>query len=303
MSERTLKKLVGAFAIVLVLWLGTMLVGRGSGSIEASGEVSRLFQGVSPESIEAATFASRTGVVALERDGEAWRVNGHRADPSVVERFTLSLIDVRIGDLAASNPANHDRMGVSADSAVVVTLTAGGAERSFLLGKTGRRFGTAYLRLPDSDDVYLLDADLHTHATRGVEAWRDRRMAAIDTASIGEIEVTGAARGYTLVRADSAWTLDGGGEADPVAVQGILSELSNLMATGFLADGDSLAVLPEASVTVARSPAGEDLVAVRLGEGEGDRWGRTSSDDVLYRVSSFRADRVAPTREAVAPGS
>lgn len=303
MSERTLKQLVGAFAIMGTIWMLTLFLGRSSGSIEATGEVNRLLDGLDAGELESASFVHRGEEVSLTQELEGWQVNGYPADPVMIARFNDAVRDLRIGDLTASNPANHDRMGVSVDSAVDVTMTADGRERAFLLGHAGSRFGTAYLRLHDSDDVYLLDGDLRGHATREQDVWRDRTMASVDTAAIAEIEVTGAGAGYTLTRADSTWTLSTGGEADANAVQGILSEVSNLMATGFLTEGDSIAGLPEATVTVVRSADGDALATVTLGEGEGDRWARTARDTFLYRVSSFRAGRVAPSREDVTPGS
>ena len=303
MTERMLKQLVGAFAVVLAIWVLTNLVRPGSGSIEATGEVTRLFDGLGTGELESASFVYRGEEVVLTREPGSWQVNGYPADPVLIARFSDALRGVRMGDLTASNPENHARMGVSIDSAVVVTMTALGTERRFLLGHAGPQFGTAYLRLPDSDDVYLLEADLRGHATRVQDAWRDQSIAAVDTTAINEIEVLGAEAGYTLVRRDSVWVLSSGDEAEADAVQGILSELSNLMATGFLTEGDSIARLPEATVTIARSAGGDPLATVTLGEGEGDRWARTARDDFLYSVSSFRADRVAPSREDVTPGS
>jgi len=303
MTERMLKQLVGAFAVMAAIWILTNLVGPGSGSIKATGEVSRLFDGLGTGELESASFVYRGEEVALTRKPEGWQVNGYPADPVMIARFSDALRDLRVGDLTASNPANHDRMGVSVDSAVAVTMTTDLTDRAFLLGYAGRQFGPAYLRLPESDDVYLVDGDLRGHATRAQDDWRDRSMAAVDTTTINVIEVTGAGADYTLVRRDSTWAFSSGEEADANAVQGMLSELSNLMATGFLTESDSIAKLPEATVTIARSADGEALATVRLGDGEGDRWARTARADFLYSVSSFRADRVAPSREDVTPGS
>ncbi|MCH1570476.1 MAG: DUF4340 domain-containing protein [Longimicrobiales bacterium] len=303
MTERVLKQLVGAFAVMVAIWVLTNLVEPGSGSIEAPGEVTGLFDGLGTGELESASFVYRGEEVALTREPGGWQVNGYPADPVMIARFSDALRDLQVGDLTASNPANHARMGVSVDSAVAVTMTAHGTDRTFLLGHAGRQFGSAYLRLPDRDDVYLLDADLRGHATRSEDAWRDRSMAAVDTTTVHAIEVAGTAAGYTLLRRDSTWVLSSGGDADTDAVQGILSELANLMATGFLSEGDSIANLPEATVTIARSADGEALATVTLGEGEGDRWARTALEDFLYSVSSFRADRLAPSRANVTPGS
>jgi len=96
--------------------------------------------------------------------------------------------------------------------------------------------------------------------------------------------------------------VEGGGEATASAVNGILSELSSLIATGFLEAGDSIAALDEATTTCAYAASGEVLAEIRIGTGQADRWARTVADEYIYRLSTFRAGRVAPTRESVASG-
>jgi len=44
-----------------------------------------------------------------------------------------------VGDLVATNPANHERMGVSADSARTVELDVAGATRALMFGDEGPR--------------------------------------------------------------------------------------------------------------------------------------------------------------------
>ena len=53
MSERALKQLVGALAVVIAVWSVAMVVqgGSGSGSIEASGEIASYFGGLGSESV------------------------------------------------------------------------------------------------------------------------------------------------------------------------------------------------------------------------------------------------------------
>lgn len=128
-------------------------------------------------------------------------------------------------------------------------------------------------------------------------------MVAIDSAAVARVEVEKDGDAYTLVRGDSAWTFESGGAVRTTAVQGVLAELARLVASGFVAEGDSIAALPRASRTVAYDADGQVLAEVTIGEGTGERWARTSGDEYLYRVSTFRADRVAPPREDVEPGA
>lgn len=303
MTERTLKRLVGALAIVVGLWLLAELLSGGSGAISASGEIARVFDGVDAESLEAVRMQRGDTTISLERDGERWTVNGFPADSGAVQRLLDEVPGLRVGELVAANPANHPRMGVSDDSAVVVELVVGGDARTILVGDAGRRFGTSYVRAPDADDVYLLEGDLRAHARRGLDQWRNRTMVAIDSAAVARVEVEKDGEAYALVRGDSAWTFESGDAVEAAAVRGVLAELARLVASGFVAEGDSIAALPRSSRTVAYDDAGQVLAEVTIGEGTGERWARTSGDEYVYRVSTFRADRVAPPREDVEAGS
>ncbi len=301
MSENTLKRLVGVFAIVVAVWLVSSLFGGGSGSIAATGAVTGVFDEVGTST---AIRIERFGqTIELERAGEGWIVNGHPADEGAVARLLEILPDLEIGDLSANNPENHDRMGVSADSAITVAFTVGGEPRTILLGRSGRRFGSAYVRMPGADEVYLLEGDLRGQVTRDLDGWRNRTMVSVDSASIVRISFERPDGDYSLVRGDSIWSVEGGATAQQTAVNGVLSELARLVATGFLAEGDSIAALDLESTTRAYSATGEVLAEITIGAGDADRWARSTTDDYIYRVSSFRAGRVAPARESAEGGS
>jgi Domain of unknown function (DUF4340) len=302
-NERALKQLVGALVVAVALWAIASFFSGGGGSIVVSGEITNFFERVGGSSVDAIRITGRNGPVELVRVGDDWTVNGFPADSGAISRLLDVLPKLEVRDLVATNPDNHDRMGVAADSAMTVDFEIGGVSRSILVGKQGRRFATSYVRLPGADEVYLLDGDLRAQAARRLDDWRNRRMVSLDSAAVGRIAVERDGDAYTLVRGDSTWTFEEGGAASAVAVKGILTELSNLVASGFLAAGDSIAELEQGARTIAYSGTGEVLADVAIGSGSGDRWARTTTDDYVYRVSSFRVGRVAPTREDAGPGS
>lgn len=305
MSERALKQLVGALAVLVLVWgVATLLRGgAGTGSIQASGRMASFFDGMGPGAVTEIRIDHGGATVTLRSSGEGWTANGYAGDEAAIDGFLSTLGEAVVGDLTATNPENHARMGVTPDSAYTMTVVTGSGERTLLVGKSGRRFGTAYVRLPDDDDVYLLDGDLRAQLGRDVDAWRDRTIVAIDTASVASLVIEQESGGYTVQRGDSAWTFDNGGAVTASAVSGILSELAGLMASGFLSEGDSVSAAPEVASLQALSADGTVLAEVRFGSGTGDRWARSASNEYLYRVSNFRVMRAAPERTAVEPES
>lgn len=303
MSERALKQLVGALALVAALWLVVTLISRsGGGAIEAPAALGDVFDGVDATSATAVRLIGTDDSIELRPENGAWKVNGFRADSGAVARLFQVLEDVTVGDLVATNPANHDRMGVSADSASTVEIDIGGQTRTILVGKAGPRPSTAYARLPGEDDVYLLEGNVRSPLTRSLVDWRNRRVVAIDTSRVARVHVQRDADDYTLVRGDSAWTFEDGSAADSSQVHSLLSELGgSAVASTVLANDDSLAVLPPGGSTVAYSQGGDVLTEITVGSGDGDRWAMAAGDSVRYRIARFRVDLITPTRESVTP--
>jgi Domain of unknown function (DUF4340) len=303
MSEKTLKRLVGALAIVVVLWAAVTLLGRRGGSSAPTGDIVAFFAGVDSASVKDVKIVKPTGdTIELQPQDDSWKVNGFRADSGSVSRFFQALKDTKVDALAATNPANHARMGVSQDSASTLTLDVGGSQRSLLLGKTGERTATIYARLPGKDDVYLLDSPLRTHVTRGLDDWRNRRMLAIDTSKVTRLAVQRDKDSYTLVRKDSTWTFQNGNPTDSIKVQNILGQLGGgLVASRFVPDDDPLAANPPGGSTTAYAANGDVLAKVTIGSGDGDRWAMAQGDSVRYRLASFRIELITPKLDDVKP--
>ncbi len=302
MSASTLKKLVLALVVVVLLWGGVSVLSGKGGPKAPTGEIAGVLDGLTQSAVVAVHMARPGDTLALVRDGDAWRVNGWDADSAAVAGFFTTLADTHIGELVATNPANHARMGVSEDSAWTVVFHVGGASRTLLVGGRGPRYGTAYVRMPGQDAVYLAEGDLRARMDRSLAEWRRKRLAAVDTGAVARIEVERGDAPYAVVRADSSWTLEGGAKADSSAVSAMLTALADLRADGFAAAGDSVAGLAQEVALRALSASGDTLAALTFGEGSGTRWVRARGDSIVYTMSAWRLDRLAPTRDKVVPG-
>jgi len=304
-TEQTLKRLVGVLVAAIVVWIAAVsLSSDGDGPILATGDITAFFEGVDTSSVTAVRFTGPERAVELLADGETWTANGHASDTLLVSRLLRTLTRAGAGDLAGTNPLNHDRMGVSVDSAVTLAIDVGGETRTLLVGKAGARAGRVYARLPGQDEVYLIQADIRAPAIRRLEDWRNKGMLSADTSRVARIEIERDGDSYTLVRGgEGEWTFEDGGEAQPSAVRCVLSELSRLIASGFLEESDSVAVLERGGSTVAYSDTGELLARIEIGSGENDRWARLPADPAVYRLPAFRVDRITPKLELVQPDS
>jgi hypothetical protein len=299
MSERALKALLGTLVGLLILWVAVSFLPRGDGGPSGpSGELSAFFEGVTPEGVTAMRFIGPGEErVELKRMEGSWHVNSFRADSGTVARFWEAVGQAEVGDLVASNPANHSRLGVAEDSAWTFEVELPAGSRSLLVGKGGSRYGTAYIRFPGQDAVHLLEGNVRSHLTRSLDDWRNKRVASVDTAAVWRVEVERDDGGFALERADTLWVLAGGGATNATTVRGVLGEMARLDASGFYEDSDSL---PGLGGTVrALDQEGGTLLYLEVGGGDGDRWLRAEGDSIIYRLSSWRAGRLLPSAEDV----
>jgi len=303
MSARTFKQLVTALLVVAISWGLASLFSRGGGdSIAATGEIATFFDGVNESSISAVRMAGGGGEIELLPSGDSWTVNGWAIDSGSVTRFFDTLEEAQVGDLVAANPANHRRMGIATDNASRIELEVDGLSRTLLMGTQGPRFSTSYIRLPEADEVYLLESNLSTHMARNLDDWRNRKMIAIDTSRVVRLDVQRDGDGFTLVRGDTAWTFEDGTPVNALQVGSMLQELSgSLIASRFVEDGDSIGNSPQGGSTVAYAGGGDVLAEVSIGSGENDLWATVTGDSVTYRLPQFRADLITPRLESIHP--
>ena len=289
MSEKTLRMALYSLAALVVLYGAvTLLRGGGGGPVAADTALAEAFGELAAESRTSFDIAGPDESLELRLGPDGWTVNGFEADSGAVARFLRGLDEVEVAWVAAANPGNHARLGVSVDSAWTVAAEDG---PSVLLGKAGNRFRTAYARLPDADLVSLIEGDLRSAAARPLLDWRDKMILQVDTAAVASIRVAHGGTAVLYERRDSAWTADGS-EADEVSVRNMLQELAGLRASGFAPDDAAMDSLPR--TVVAADANGGELASLTLADGEGSVFVTSGSSTYVFQVPTFRAGRVAP---------
>jgi len=299
-SGRTLKMILGVLAILLILWSSSVLFsGRPGGGSGPDGGVASLLAGLDETTVNAVRIRRPDQTVSLQRSGDAWTVNGKVVDSSAVRRFWSALAEAEVGRVVANNPRNHERMGLSADSAWRVEFTlADGGMVSVLVGKPGPIFPSGYARLPDQDAVVVVSGDLRATLNNSLTDWRDKTILRIDTAAVARLVLETDEGTHLIARSDTTWSVDGG-PANANTIRSLLDELANFVAIGFVDEGE---VFQEnARRMIALGAAQDTLGAVVITGEAGIRHARTPGNDVVFEVASFRADRITPDIEDLRP--
>lgn len=292
MSRRTLRTSLYFLGAVTALYLAVTLSRGGAEQIPESGLAAAL-AAIDGQQLTRVEFTSPRGYIRLVKEGDAWTANGYPADTSAIHRLLRAIDSARVQEVAATNPANHESMGMSVDSARELVTDAG---MTILFGKHAGRSRTGYARLPGSDTVHVVHGDLRYTVGRNLFDFRNKVMLRVDTSAVATLRTTRDGTTTVYERSGSTWTV-GGEEADPGTVRSeirnILRSLDDLRATGFQPEDVEMPDGPERSL-VALDADGNELASVVMVEGKG-RWVTTSpATPYVFHVPSFRADWLAP---------
>ncbi|MFO7260501.1 MAG: DUF4340 domain-containing protein [bacterium] len=315
MSEKTLRIIVGVAVLLVAAYALTAMVG-GSTSADRDGTARTLVRALAGASkglslVRIVGPEPGDSVELVRGDDGTWTVNGRPADSAAVARLEEALEGARVGHLAATNPDNHKRLGVAADSTWRLELhrASRGDPVRLLVGNNGPSYPSAYVRLPDSDEVYVLLGNLVSAVRRPAAEWRDRIVVRVDTAAVRRVVVMRDEETYELQRDSARWVV-GDAPADSVTVGDLLAELARLEAQAFVEDTVALGDGVTRSV-VALGEAGDTLALVRIAPTEQSwTWRATAAGKAAakglgedaFELSSWRVDRITPEKGKVAGG-
>lgn len=298
MTERQVKAIFGVLALLVVVYAGVQLLGGGDGGGGGDLGLAAALDGP-PELVR--VYRADGDSLRLELAGDAARVNGFPADSSAVTSLFAALDTAAADELVSRNPENHGRLGVAAgDADSVVVGPAGSPSFTFLAGGSGR--GGRFVRRPGQDRVYLLEGAAASSLGRAEGRWRDRVIAAVDTARVARIVVERDARETVFVRDSAGWRAAGSGPLGASEAGTILDELGELRASSRVPTDSAVRSAdfstPDAVLRAfsAASGDGEPLLVLRAVEtgGDGDVLVRRDDRPHVYPLPGYRADRVFP---------
>ncbi len=311
MSGRQLKSIFGVLAGLLILYGAVRLLG---GNRTGPGDGADIGGAVGTDvDLIRVRGPGEGDSVRLARSGDSWTVNGYPADTSLVREAIDGLDTARAGRLVARSASNHARLGVSEDSTRSVSVgPATDPDVEFYLGRGGP--DGRYVRFPGGDDVFTVAPASVRSLSRGVDEWRDRLIAAVDTGSVIRILIRrrdeAGERELNRVAIDTAvvWQ-ENEVPVDTAAVQGLLRTAADLRASGFpsdpvafavdfeepsgvleMFDSDELGAAPALSLLFLTAPDARDFLV------------RRADDPLVFRLETFNVERLLPERATLFPG-
>lgn len=167
---------------------------------------------VSTNEVEKIIFSTNNEQFEITKEGEVWLLDdGRLADESRVQGALESLSTLHSNDLVSSNPRRHVEYDANEEKGMRVTIFSN--EESildFFIGMAAKTMGGTYIRLADSDDIFLLKrATVATHFVTEREQWKDLAVFDIELSDVAALKVeTSAGRNIDIVAGENKqWVL------------------------------------------------------------------------------------------------
>jgi hypothetical protein len=207
---------------------------------QAEEDQKRLFHGIEQEEIGSISLRTQDGVAArVERRDDGWYVAEPIDFPG--DEFSIDAMAAALAQIASErvldDPQPPDVYGLGGD-AQEVRFRAGEREFTLRLGNKTPVGASSYAATGGTDRVYTVPTTRVNSFGKTLDDLREKRVLQFDRETISRIEARWPQGGVVLERGNAGWALvePVAGLADEAAVDGLLSDLSFLRATGFVDD-------------------------------------------------------------------
>jgi hypothetical protein len=159
------------------------------------------------------------------KNGGKWQfadLPGAFLDYSAVSSILSSLADLKLDSPLPKEDLDPDLSIYGLKEPALILKVKAGEEKEFLVGKKNDYLGKYYLKIPPSEDIYLVPDSLYTAADRKKEDFRDKSPLEFFDSELKNITLTNEDQSIKLERSDIGdWRL-----IQPVAVPASSSAVS-----------------------------------------------------------------------------
>lgn len=232
-------------------------------------ETDRPFVTADSASITALKVSSTDGNVELAKEGEKWRLVkplSYPANERNVGQALAKFKEMKKLTLVTEKADRQKEFQVDDSAGVKVTVTSGGKDESFILGKTGPSGATTYARWAGKNEIWEIGGSSTGTFKRKPKDWRDKTITDVDMASINKVMLESPKLTTTLTLVDTTWKVESGAQkfdGEKANVERVTRLLSKISAVDFV---DSLAAnsFDKAEFHVLAETTGGDKIELRM---------------------------------------
>ncbi len=174
--------------------------------------------------------------IRIEKMRGEWKVTEPvyaTVDPAKLKELQEAIASFRLNGMVSSNPEKQSLFQVDDNGTNVLFVNDDGSTLSLIVGKAAPTPGTAFIRTPLSDTVYIAQGLTPGLVNRDLREWRQRGVYEIAPDSVFAFSVSGGARRYEFKRGEQGWT-SRGQSVSAGSIEPVVASISNLQAEGFI---------------------------------------------------------------------
>jgi len=254
--------------------------------------------------IDQVQLKSATSSTTLKKDTSGWTIvqpAAAPADQNNASDIAASLATLEQDRVVDENATDLKTYGLSPPRIDITFNVAGEKEpRHLQVGDKSPTGMGVYVRVPDSNKVYLVSNAVDTSLNRSTFDLRDKAALKFDQEKVDSVELVSKSDDIRLVKTGDEWKLTKPVEApaDLTSVEGLIGQLhSSQMATLKDSPEDVKDIKkygldkPEVTATLGMGSA---RVVLELGSGAetGTYWARDTSKPIVFSINSSVADEL-----------
>lgn len=219
--------------------------------------------------------------IRLKKEGGIWRLAepiDYPAEARFVSDLLSKLANLEIETLISEDPAKDSLFQVNQSGTEIAVMAAGDTVANFLLGKTSDDGRHTYARKVRENKIYLVSAVFGGQLNRKAKDWRDKVILEMAKENITRLDFQYPKETLSLVKQDTLWALEEGGQtlpADQRAVDRALSAISRFRTFDYV-DGDSAKIVdfshPDFVITVSTEGGATSRLAFVPQDKEANRY-------------------------------
>ncbi len=133
-----------------------------------------------------------------------------QANQKMVDDIVKMISDIQVGGVESENPDRQELYQVDTASGKLIQAYADGKlAASFILGKNAQGYNYSYIRKTGSNEVYRAKDVTSYSFDTPAKNWRDKTIAAVDTAMLSSVVFQYPDEKFSLERQDSLWYVMG----------------------------------------------------------------------------------------------
>lgn len=245
----------------------------------------------------------------LKQDG-TWVVatmDNYPADSEGIAEVLSKVAAFKNTQRVSSNPEKQADFEVDSTSGIEATLmdSSDAVLAHLFVGKTTPGFLSSYVRVADSDDVYVAQGYLQSMFNKGARTWKDRTIFDFNKGVVTQLNITSPEESVELrLEADGGWQLHApvAAPADLAAVDTLLTTFSGLETDDFADPTDDLAEYgldtPQSTISAVLSDGTTATLHVGT-EVDGKRYVKRADTETVFQLFTANVEKLITGSETL----